>query len=345
MVGHFIPAASAHRRLGHWIGAVLCLWAALALATAEGAAVDRARQARAALAQAKSAPDQAEPVLMGLLLRVQQAPPDLLDRPWLEMVAAYQPQLRKPHDHSSQYQVALYPVDVLAKGQLNRLTREAQRQEAVSLLGRPDRFVKAVRAQTEPKPGYFDAIEEASDEQCDALLDEIHTSPLDQGLADLLGELAMRREDDTSLVRAISMADPVRAAHWLAQLQHGAATSYERAVKAANKRADLQPQVAALAASEAKAGEGVDRETLLRQLADPIQGAAAILPLARGLDSAGLDQVRSLLLQTEDPLLRRRLLLVLQSAPPALATEIAELTRNPELLMRLDQETRAWLLR
>lgn len=345
MERQYPPSAKRLWRRSGLVALLFCLGIAGTLDSARATAVDRARQATSALAQARTSPEQAEPVLMGLLLRIQQAPPDLADRPWLEEVARYQPKLMRQHDHSASHTEAMYPVDVLARGQLNRLDRESQRLEAVSLLGKPDRFVKTVRAQTVDKPGFLDAIEEATDDQCDALLDEIHSSPLDRRLADLLGELALRREDDTSLVRAIAMADPVRAGQWLAQLQHGSVRSFERAVKAAGKRADLKPQLAALAATEAAVGKGVDRSTLLRQLADPIEGAAAILPLARGLDEAGLGRIRDELLRTDDPLYRRRLLLVLQSAPPALAAAIAELKRNPELLIRLDEETRAWLLR
>jgi hypothetical protein len=70
----------------------------------------------------------------------------------------------------------------------------------------------------------------------------------------------------------------------------------------------------------------------------------AILPLARSLDREGVQALRQTLAGSSDPLLRRRLLLVLQSAPMAQPV-LADLKQDPAFLDQLDQETRAWLLR
>ncbi len=333
-------------RAGRWFAIVLAavlvvlpwqpLWAD---------ADDLAVQARRALALAARQPEIGEPALLGLLLQVQQVEPDLNDQPWLQQIADYQPQIRQPHDHAEHVLEAVYPVDVIAKGQLNRLQREVRRVQGVRWLRYPDRFIAAYRTESRWPMGYLDALESADLAQREALQQAIARATLDSKLADLLGELALLRGDADDLVRALSLADPVRAGRWLGTLQAGKSAYYDAAMVAAQSRPDMAGRVAALRLSETKTAASIDHESLVAQLADPRLGSAAILPLARSLDPASLQTLRMQLEGTDDPLLRRRLLQVIRAAPPALSADVAELSADPAFLLQLDQESRAWLIR
>ncbi len=333
-------------RAGRWLPIVLAaLLAVLPWQPVLADADDRAMQARRALALTAKQPEIGEPALLGLLLQVQQAEPDLADQPWLQQIADYQPQIRQPHDHADHVLESVYPVDVIAKGQLNRLQREVRRLQGVRWLRYPDRFIAAYQAEKRWPVGYLDALESADEGQREALRHAIGQTTLDSRLADLLGELALLRGDADELVKAIALADPVRAGRWLNGLQAGKSAHYGKAMAAAQARSDLAGLVAALRLSETRTAASIDREDLIAQLADPRLGSAAILPLARGLDPARLQTLRMRLEQTDDPLLRRRLLQVIRAAPPALSADVAKLTADPAFLLQLDQESRAWLIR
>lgn len=331
---------------GRWLCiALAAVLIALPWQSLRADADDRAMQARRALALTNKQPEIGEPALLGLLLQVQQSEPDLADQPWLQMIADYQPQILQPHDHAAHTLESVYPVDVIAQGQLNRLQREVRRLQGVRWLRYPDRFIAAYRSERRWPVGYLDALESADAAQREALQQAIGAVGLDTKMADLLGELALLRGDTAALVKAIAHAEPVRAGHWLASLQASKSALYAPAMTAAQARADLSGRIAALRMSEQKTPASIDRDSLIAQLSDPRLGSAAILPLARSLDPASLQTLRMRLEQTDDPLLRRRLLQVISAAPPALSAEVAELTADPTFLLQLDQESRAWLIR
>lgn len=322
----------------------LCCWLLLGSPLAWSAAAERAEQAEQALALAAQQAQIAEAAMFGLLLQVQQAQPDLADADWLQQLAGYSPQIMRPHDHAAHVQQAVYPVDVMAKGQLNRLQREMRRQAGQHLLDQPERFVAAYRAELDWANGYLDALGDVDPVKADRLHATLAPLPLDQRLADLLGELALLRVDAAALERALTRADPVRAGRWLGDLRQAKSVLYPTALRAARARPELAAWVAALQLEDSKGSSADDRASLLTQLADPHLGAAAILPLAGALDRSGVDAIRQALAAATDPLLRRRLLLVLDSAPAARPV-LAELRQDHAFLHQLDQETRAWLLR
>jgi hypothetical protein len=322
-----------------WLGLGL-----LAASTLWAAASERAQQAGQALALAAEQPQIAEAAMLGLLLQVQQAEPDLADEDWLRLLADYQPRIMRPHEHAAHVLQAMYPVDVMAKGQLNRLQRELRRLAGLELLDQPARLIAVYRAEGQWAVGYLDALAGASPGQAEGLRDALSALPLDRRNADLLGELALIVGDAAALVSALSVADPVRCAQWLEALQASKSALYPAALRAALARPELAPRASALQLQERKSGGSSERDALLAQLADPSQGAVAILPLARSLDREGVQALRQTLAGSSDPLLRRRLLLVLQSAPLAQPV-LADLKQDPAFLDQLDQETRAWLLR